>query len=60
MEYLFPELIVIKANMDHQPMGNGSIVSFTQSPTTRAYLDGLNIMLMNSIFRAAAHATPLR
>jgi len=39
-----------------QPSGNGMVVGFTQEPTTRAYLDGLNLMLMNSIFRAAAHA----
>jgi len=39
-----------------QPSGNGMVVSFTQEPTTRAYLDGLNVMLMNSIFRASAHA----
>lgn len=39
-----------------QPSGNGMVVGFTQEPTTRAYLDGLNVMLMNSIFRAAAHA----
>lgn len=39
-----------------QPSGKGMVVSFTQEPTTRAYLDGLNVMLMNSIFRASAHA----
>lgn len=39
-----------------QPSGNGLVVGFTQEPTTRAYLDGLNVMLMNSIFRSAAHA----
>ena len=42
-----------------QPSGRGMVISFTQEPTTRAYLDGLNVLLMNSIFRAAAHATPL-
>ena len=38
-----------------QPKGKGFIVGFTQEPTTRAYLDGLNLLLMNSIFRSAAH-----
>lgn len=42
-----------------QPHGRGMVISFTQEPTTRAYLDGLNVLLMNSIFRAAAHASPL-
>ncbi len=44
----------------HQPLGNGMVISFTQEPTARAYLDGLNVMFMNTIFRAAAHARPLR
>ncbi len=43
-----------------QPNGRGMVISFTQEPTTRAYLDGLNVLLMNSIFRAAAHASPLQ
>ncbi len=42
-----------------QPTGRGMVISYTQDPTTRAYLDGLNVLLMNSIFRAAAHASPL-
>ncbi len=33
---------------------------FTQDPTVRAYLDGLNVLLMNAIFRGAAHARPVR
>ncbi|MEX1222174.1 MAG: M14 metallopeptidase family protein [Idiomarina sp.] len=43
-----------------QPKGKGMVISYTQEPTYRAYLDGLNVLFMNSIFRAAAHATPLR
>ncbi|MFT2089922.1 M14 family zinc carboxypeptidase [Paraglaciecola sp. 2405UD69-4] len=43
-----------------QPQGNGMVIGYTQEPTTRAYLDGLNVMLANTIFRAAAHAQPLR
>ena len=50
--------LAYKPFLIHQPMSNGMVISFTQEPTTRAYLDGLNIMLMNSIFRAAAHASP--
>lgn len=39
-----------------QPSDKGMVIGFTQEPTARAYLDGLNVMLMNSIFRASAHA----
>ena len=42
-----------------QPMGRGFIVAFTQNPTNRAYLDGLNVILANAIFRGAAHARPM-
>lgn len=43
-----------------QSSGAGEIVAFTQDPTVRAYLDGLNVILMNAIFRASAHARPSR
>jgi len=52
--------LAYKPFLIHQPMGHGMVISFTQEPTTRAYLDGLNVIFMNSIFRAAAHARPLR
>jgi hypothetical protein len=53
------EQLAYKPFLIHQPLGKGMLVSFTQEPTTRAYLDGLNVLLTNSIFRAAAHAKPL-
>jgi hypothetical protein len=37
----------------------GFVVTFTQDPNVRAYLDGLNVIFANAIFRAAAHARPL-
>ena len=43
-----------------QSQGVGQVIAFTQDPTVRAYLDGLNVMLMNAIFRGAAHARPVR
>jgi hypothetical protein len=43
-----------------QPSGRGFVIAFTQDPTIRAYLDGLNVIFMNAIFRGAAHARPLR
>ncbi|MDZ7768617.1 MAG: M14 family zinc carboxypeptidase [Woeseiaceae bacterium] len=42
-----------------QPLGEGFVIAFTQDPTARAYLDGLNVILANAIFRSAAHARPL-
>ncbi|MGD2133343.1 MAG: M14 family zinc carboxypeptidase [Maricaulaceae bacterium] len=39
-----------------EPMGRGYVVAFTQDPTVRGYLDGLNVLLANAIFRSAAHA----
>ncbi|REJ77937.1 MAG: peptidase M14 [Acidobacteria bacterium] len=39
-----------------QPSGRGNVVGFTQDPTIRAYLDGLNVMLLNAIFRRSAQA----
>ncbi|MBU2977193.1 M14 family metallopeptidase [Alteromonas sp. C1M14] len=44
----------------YQPTGNGMVIGFTQDPTSRAFLNGLNVMLLNAIFRSSAHATPYR
>jgi len=43
-----------------QPRGSGFVVGFTQDPNVRAYLDGLNVLFMNAIFRGSAHARPVR
>jgi len=43
-----------------QSRAAGQVIAFTQDPTVRAYLDGLNLILMNAIFRGAAHARPIR
>ena len=37
-----------------QPNGDGMVISFTQEPTYRAYMDGLNTALMNALFLAPA------
>ncbi|TDJ31608.1 MAG: hypothetical protein E2O59_00485 [Gammaproteobacteria bacterium] len=42
-----------------QPVDRGFVISFTQDPNIRAYLDGLNVIFMNAIFRGAAHARPM-
>jgi len=43
-----------------QRSGRGYVIGFTQDPNVRAYLDGLNVIFMNAIFRGAAHARPIR
>ena len=43
-----------------EPKGDGYVVAFTQDPNVRAYLDGLNVIFMNAIFRGSAHARPVR
>lgn len=52
--------LAYKPFLIHQPHGRGMVISFTQEPTSRAYLDGLNVMFLNTIFRGAAHANPVR
>ena len=42
-----------------QPSGRGIVIGFTQDPNVRAYLDGLNVIFMNAIFRGSAHARPM-
>ena len=48
--------LAYKPFLIHQPLGKGMVISYTQSPTYRAYLEGMNVLLTNTIFRAAAHA----
>jgi len=52
--------LAFKPFVIQQSVGAGEIIAFTQDPTIRAYLDGLNVILMNAIFRGAAHARPPR
>jgi putative intracellular protease/amidase len=40
--------------------GDGLVIAFAADPTTRAYLDGLNLILANALFRAPAHTGKLR
>ncbi|HXG66292.1 MAG TPA: M14 family metallopeptidase [Blastocatellia bacterium] len=41
-----------------QNQGRGVVVGFTADPNFRAYMDGLNVLFLNAIFRGAAHAQP--
>lgn len=46
--------LAYKPFLIYQPTGRGMVIGYTQSPTVRAYLEGLNVLLTNTIFRAAA------
>lgn len=54
------EQIAYKPLVMVQPQGRGMVISFTQEPNYRAYVDGMHLLLMNAIFRGAAHAQPTR
>ena len=36
--------------------GRGSVVGFTADPNFRGYMDGLNMLFLNAVFRGPAHA----
>ena len=46
----FKPLVVI------QNEGRGSVIGFTSDPNYRGYLDGLNVLFVNAVFRGPAHA----
>ncbi len=50
----FKPLVVLEAR------GRGMIIGFTADPTVRSFLDGLNMLFVNAVFRGAAHSQPLR
>jgi len=52
--------LAYKPFLIHQPTGKGMVIAFTQEPTIRAFLDGLQLMLTNSLFRSAAHSRKVR
>ena len=57
--YLYEEnrkQLAYKPFLIHQASGRGMVISFTQDPALRGHFDGLNVLLMNTIFRGAAHA----
>jgi hypothetical protein len=41
-----------------QPEGRGFVIGFTADPNYRAYIDGMNILFLNAVFRGPAHARP--
>ena len=44
-----------KAFLMHQRHGRGHVVAFAEDPNYRAYMDGLNVLLLNAIFFGIAH-----
>lgn len=52
--------LAYKPFLIHQPTGKGMVIAYTQEPTFRAYMDGLQVMLTNSLFRSVAHSGKLR
>ena len=57
--YLWAEnrrLLAHKPLVVVQGEGRGHIVGFTADPNYRAYLDGMNVMFLNAVFRGPAHA----
>ncbi len=43
-----------------QTNGRGMVIGFTEDPTVRAYLNGLNSLFMNAVLRAPAYSSKLR
>ncbi|MBY6204620.1 M14 family zinc carboxypeptidase [Halomonas denitrificans] len=43
-----------------QPLGRGRVIGFTEDPTVRAYLDGLDLMLLNAVLRAPSYTGRIR
>lgn len=41
-----------------EEQGEGYVIAFTADPTSRALMDGLEVLFANAVFRAAAKATP--
>ncbi|MEO8660302.1 MAG: M14 family metallopeptidase [Bryobacteraceae bacterium] len=48
--------IAFKPFVIYQRSGRGNVIAFTSDPNFRAYLDGLNVLFLNSVFRSPAHA----
>lgn len=52
--------LALKPAVMARAVGRGQVIGFTQDPAVRAYQAGLNVLLANAVFRAAAHARPTR
>jgi hypothetical protein len=43
-----------------QPEEGGYLIAFTQDPTVRGFMRGMDVLFMNAVFRAPAHAKRVR
>ena len=41
-----------------EPQGRGLVIGFVADPNYRAYMDGLNTIFLNAVFRGPARARP--
>jgi hypothetical protein len=48
-QFAYKPLIVV------QPEGRGQVIAFTADPNFRAYLDGMNVLFLNAVFRGPGH-----
>ena len=56
----YAEQLAQKPYLIARSMGSGQVIAFTQSPTTRAYLNGLDLLLMNAVILGPARSGRLR
>ena len=52
----FRKQLAYKPLLIVQREGRGNVVGFTVDPNYRAYLDGLNLLFLNAVFRGPAHS----
>ena len=50
--------LAYKPLLMEQRHGRGRVIGFTVGPNFRAYMDGLNVLFLNALFRGPAHAGP--
>ncbi len=43
-----------------QAVKRGLVIGFAADPSFRGYMDGLDVLVANAVFRGAAHATPVK
>lgn len=56
----YAEQLALKPFVVTRRMGRGHVIAFTQSPTTRAYLEGLDLLLLNAVLLGPANSNRLR
>ena len=54
------EQLAFKPFLVTQNHGRGLVIGFTEDPAVRAYLDGLNMLLVNAVLRAPSYSSKLR